>query len=90
MTVKSATASRSVVGHTNAAKQYELLGMLHDPYVFMIRLFASLGCMMYGYDQGVMGSILVMQTSKHISLPSLAPPSKVGLSLLLNLVIDKG
>jgi MFS family permease len=35
--------------------------MLQNPYVFMTCLFASLGCMMYGYDQGVMGSILVMQ-----------------------------
>lgn len=35
--------------------------MIHNPYVFMTCLFASLGCMMYGYDQGVMGSILVME-----------------------------
>jgi hypothetical protein len=62
MAVKSAAISQSVVGRTNASMQHGLLGMLHNPYVFMTCLFASLGCMMYGYDQGVMGSILVMQT----------------------------
>ena len=35
--------------------------MLQNPYVFLTCLFASLGCMMYGYDQGVMGPILVME-----------------------------
>jgi MFS family permease len=63
MAVKTynAPTSQSVVGRTNANKQHGLLGMLKNPYVFMTCSFASLGCMMYGYDQGVMGSILVMQ-----------------------------
>jgi MFS family permease len=59
--VASAAVSQSVVGRTNAAKSHGIIGMLQNPYVFMTCLFASLGCMMYGYDQGVMGSILVMQ-----------------------------
>jgi hypothetical protein len=60
-TIKEAAVSQSLVGRANANKQHGILGMLHNPYVFMTCLFASLGCMMYGYDQGVMGSILVMQ-----------------------------
>ncbi|TVY47770.1 MFS glucose transporter [Lachnellula occidentalis] len=56
-----AAVSQSVVGRANAVKQNGLRGMLANPYVFSTCLFASLGCMMYGYDQGVMGSILVMQ-----------------------------
>ncbi|KAN0108041.1 sugar transporter [Hyaloscypha variabilis] len=60
-TIKEAAISQSLVGRANANKQHGILGMLHNPYVFMTCLFASLGCMMYGYDQGVMGSILVMQ-----------------------------
>lgn len=61
MVVYQTTQSQSVVGRANAQKRHGLLGMLHNPYVFMSCLFASLGCMMYGYDQGVMGSILVME-----------------------------
>lgn len=57
----NAPTSQSVVGRTNANKQHGIIGMLKNPYVFMTCCFASLGCMMYGYDQGVMGSILVMQ-----------------------------
>jgi MFS family permease len=57
----NAPVSQSVVGRTNAHKQHGIIGMLRNPYVFMTCSFASLGCMMYGYDQGVMGSILVMQ-----------------------------
>jgi MFS family permease len=60
-TVREAKVSQSLVGRTNATKEHGILGMLHNPYVFMTCLFASLGCMMYGYDQGVMGSILVME-----------------------------
>ncbi|KAH6663431.1 sugar transporter [Halenospora varia] len=59
--VAEAKVSQSVVGRNNAEKKHGLMGMLANPYVFMTCLFASLGCMMYGYDQGVMGSILVMQ-----------------------------
>ncbi|KAG0645882.1 MFS glucose transporter mfs1 [Hyphodiscus hymeniophilus] len=63
MAVKTYNAanSQSVVGRNNATKQHGIMGMLKNPYVFMTCCFASLGCMMYGYDQGVMGSILVMQ-----------------------------
>lgn len=49
--IQEAKVSQSVVGRTNATKQSGLLGMLHNPYVFMTCCFASLGCMMYGYDQ---------------------------------------
>ena len=59
--VYEAATSVSVVGRANAEKRHGIVGMIQSPYVFMTCLFASLGCMMYGYDQGVMGSILVMQ-----------------------------
>ncbi|MCJ1301208.1 hypothetical protein MMC08_004007 [Hypocenomyce scalaris] len=59
--VYEAANSVSVVGRANAEKRHGIVGMIQSPYVFMTCLFASLGCMMYGYDQGVMGSILVMQ-----------------------------
>lgn len=59
--IKDSAVSQSVVGRANASKQNGIMGMLANPYVFLTCLFASLGCMMYGYDQGVMGSILVMQ-----------------------------
>ncbi|KAL4987966.1 general substrate transporter [Aspergillus falconensis] len=53
--------SQSVVGRTNAEKPHGLAGMLKNPYVFMTCAFASLGCIMYGYDQGVMSPVLVME-----------------------------
>ncbi|KAL4773539.1 general substrate transporter [Aspergillus nidulans var. acristatus] len=53
--------SQSVVGRTNAEKPHGLVGMLKNPYVFMTCAFASLGCIMYGYDQGVMSPVLVME-----------------------------
>ncbi|KAJ6107467.1 Major facilitator superfamily domain general substrate transporter [Penicillium sp. IBT 18751x] len=53
--------SQSVVARNNADKPHGLAGMLKNPYVFMTCLFASLGCIMYGYDQGVMGPVLVME-----------------------------
>ncbi|KAJ6155549.1 hypothetical protein N7470_006115 [Penicillium chermesinum] len=53
--------SQSVVGRANAEKAHGLMGMLKNPYVFLTCCFASLGCIMYGYDQGVMGPILVME-----------------------------
>ncbi|TVY85164.1 MFS glucose transporter mfs1 [Lachnellula suecica] len=56
-----AAVSQSVVARNNVAKKQGIMGMLANPYVFMTCCFASLGCMMYGYDQGVMGSILVME-----------------------------
>lgn len=59
--VREVKVSQSVVGRANAEKTHGLIGMLQNPYVFMTCLFASLACMMYGYDQGVMGSILVME-----------------------------
>ncbi|KAJ5495360.1 hypothetical protein N7539_000476 [Penicillium diatomitis] len=57
--------SQSVVGRANAEKAHGLMGMLQNPYVFMTCLFASLGCIMYGYDQGVMGPVLVMENFKN-------------------------
>ena len=56
-----AAISQSLVGRNNATKAHGLLGFIRNPYVFMTCAFASLGCMMYGYDQGVMGPILVME-----------------------------
>jgi MFS family permease len=56
-----APTSQSLVGRTAATKQHGIPGMLKNPYVFMTCSFVALGCMMYGYDQGVMGSILVME-----------------------------
>jgi MFS family permease len=53
--------SQSVVGRANAEKPHGLVGMLKNPYVFMTCAFASLGCIMYGYDQGVMSPVLVME-----------------------------
>ncbi|KAJ5398721.1 Major facilitator superfamily domain general substrate transporter [Penicillium sp. CMV-2018d] len=53
--------SQSVVGRTNAEKPHGLKGFISNPYVFFTCLFASLGCIMYGYDQGVMGPVLVME-----------------------------
>ncbi|PYI15609.1 sugar transporter [Aspergillus japonicus CBS 114.51] len=56
--------SQSVVGRANAEKPHGLVGMLKNPYVFMTCAFASLGCIMYGYDQGVMAPVLVMENFK--------------------------
>ncbi|OAA55791.1 sugar transporter [Niveomyces insectorum RCEF 264] len=54
--------SQSAVGRLGAEKPHGFMGMLRNPYVFMTCAFAALGCLMYGYDQGVMSSILVMET----------------------------
>ncbi|KAJ5129082.1 Major facilitator superfamily domain general substrate transporter [Penicillium atrosanguineum] len=54
-------ASQSVVGRANAEKAHGIVGLLKNPFVFLTCCFASLGCIMYGYDQGVMGPILVME-----------------------------
>ncbi|OJJ42858.1 hypothetical protein ASPZODRAFT_155103 [Penicilliopsis zonata CBS 506.65] len=53
--------SQSVVGRNNADKASGLIGMFRNPYVFGTCCFASLGCVMYGYDQGVMSPVLVME-----------------------------
>ena len=53
--------SQSAYGRQAAEQQHGLLGMLKNPYVFMTCAFASIGCIMYGYDQGVMSSVLVME-----------------------------
>jgi sugar porter (SP) family MFS transporter len=58
---KNAAVSQSVVGRANAQKAHGLMGIIRNPYVAMCASFASLGCVMYGYDQGVFGSILVME-----------------------------
>lgn len=62
--------SQSVVGRQNATKAHGIVGMFKNPYVFMTCVFASLGCMMYGYDQGVMGPVLVMENFEN-QFPSL-------------------
>jgi len=43
-------SSQSVVARTLATQRHGILGMLQNPYVFLTCLFASLGCMMYGYE----------------------------------------
>ncbi|KAJ6133429.1 Major facilitator superfamily domain general substrate transporter [Penicillium samsonianum] len=53
--------SQSVVGRANAEKAHGIIGLLRNPFVSLTCCFASLGCIMYGYDQGVMGPILVME-----------------------------
>ena len=53
--------SQSAVGRARAEKPHGIVGMVKNPYVFMTCSFAALGCLMYGYDQGVMSSILVME-----------------------------
>lgn len=56
-----AVTSASAVGRAAHDKQHGLLGMLKNPYVFATCAFASIGCCMYGYDQGAMSPILVME-----------------------------
>lgn len=51
----------SAVGRVRADKPHGIVGMLKNPYVSLTCSFAALGCLMYGYDQGVMSSILVME-----------------------------
>lgn len=53
--------SQSAFGRSRAEKEHGIIGMLKNPYVFMTCSFASIGCIMYGYDQGVMSSVLVME-----------------------------
>ena len=60
--VATATQSQSAVGRLRAEKPHGLAGMIKNPYVFMTCAFAALGCLMYGYDQGVMSSVLVMES----------------------------
>lgn len=59
--VNTAAQSQSVVGRTNAGKATGLVGIFKNPYVAACASFASIGCIMYGYDQGVMSSVLVME-----------------------------
>ncbi len=59
--VNLTAVSQSVVGRSNANKSKGLKGIIDNPYVFMCAAFASIGCIMYGYDQGVMSSVLVME-----------------------------
>lgn len=61
MVAGGAATSQSAVGRAAASKEHGIVGMLKNPYVFMTCAFASIGCCMYGYDQGVMSSILVME-----------------------------
>lgn len=62
--------SVSALGRAHAEKATGLSGLLKNPFVFMTCSFAALGCLMYGYDQGVMSSILVME-SFQAQFPSL-------------------
>lgn len=62
MVAGGAVVSQSAVGRAAAEKQHGLMGMLKNPYVFATCAFASIGCIMYGYDQGVMSSVLVMES----------------------------
>ncbi|CAK7235779.1 hypothetical protein SBRCBS47491_009411 [Sporothrix bragantina] len=57
-----ADKSQSAVGRLGAEKPHGIVGMFRNPYVFMTCAFAALGCLMYGYDQGVMSSVLVMES----------------------------
>lgn len=77
--VHQAEISQSAVGRANANKPTGMIGMMRNPYVFMTCLFASLGCMMYGYDQGVMSSILVMENFK-AHFPTLTEAGLQGVS----------
>lgn len=63
MAIKIATAavSQSVVGRGPTRPSRGIIGMLQNPYVLTLCLFASLGYTMCGYNQGVMGSILVIE-----------------------------
>lgn len=60
--VLTADQSQSAVGRLGADKPHGIVGMIRNPYVFMTCAFAALGCLMYGYDQGVMSSVLVMES----------------------------
>lgn len=53
--------SVSAVGRARAERSHGIVGMLKNPYVSLTCAFVALGCLMYGYDQGVMSSILVME-----------------------------
>lgn len=61
MVAGGAVTSQSAVGRLAAERQHGIAGMLKNPYVSMTCAFAALGCIMYGYDQGVMSPVLVMQ-----------------------------
>lgn len=56
-----AKASQSLVARQNATKAKGIAGMIKNPYVALTCIFVSLGCMMYGYDQGVMSPILILE-----------------------------
>ena len=38
-----------------------LLGLLHNPYTLGCAVFASIGGLLFGYDQGVIANVLVMR-----------------------------
>ncbi|KAF3767942.1 putative sugar transporter [Cryphonectria parasitica EP155] len=59
--VAAGIQSQSAVGRLAAERQHGIVGMLKNPYVSMTCCFAALGCIMYGYDQGVMSPVLVME-----------------------------
>ena len=61
MVAGGAVTSQSAVGRLAAERQHGLAGMLKNPYVSMTCAFAALGCIMYGYDQGVMSGIIAAE-----------------------------
>jgi MFS family permease len=77
MVAGGAVTSQSAVGRAAAGKEHGIVGMLKNPYVFMTCAFASIGCCMYGYDQGVMSSILVMENFQ-AQFPNLMGPTVQG------------
>ncbi|PQE20388.1 sugar transporter protein [Rutstroemia sp. NJR-2017a BBW] len=73
----SGAPSQSMVARQNAGKPKGFMGMMKNPYVFLTCLFASLGCMMYGYDQGVMSPVLIMENFEN-EFPTLTGASLQG------------
>ncbi|KAJ3545694.1 hypothetical protein NM208_g2388 [Fusarium decemcellulare] len=65
----------SVVVQSEAEISYDstgLAGILHSPFVFGAAILASLGGFSFGYDQGVISIILVMDQF-HAAFPETAP-----------------
>lgn len=61
---KGAEHSQSAYGQMRQEKSKGIVGMIKNPFVLANCCFASIGTIMYGYDQGVFGSVLVMENFK--------------------------